>query len=456
MSRAPEAPTAYLRRGVLRALLAIGLLALWASCPASTKTAQAQGVPRFLDHGVRLVFASTSPVDSQAITASWGAATTGTATATGYRVQIVAGGDRRTASVTTLSAKFRIRLPCPATDSVLVGVTVWGRRAGVEGTDSVWGTRWLKRTRGTCPPTVTSGIDTLSPFRTAGGALRPGVVQVDSATPGRWYVDRLDSAATPYRVWVLQAYRDASTPASLPYGAVITASYSCPLRKTDPVVSPGMWSVPALEAVFPKLVVVPGLSNSDTPDGSLGAARYTTRTALALAAQLPVDSLRELARQGFARSTRADTANWNSRYWYTECHGPTEGITPRPWTIGEIVVTTKQGQWKIPTWTHLYAMTIDHAPKLMPGDTIWAAWYMAYRDTTSAAWRNPTQMAIVKDTVSTISFTFTDSTGAPKPRTATLALYVRQYPLMNGQRPRTGTPAGARSSPVIPVKKGQR
>ncbi|HYW49723.1 MAG TPA: hypothetical protein VE861_03905 [Gemmatimonadaceae bacterium] len=150
-------------------------------------------------------------------------------------------------------------------------------------------------------------LDTLNPFQTAGGALRPGIMRVDSVDfePGR--VTILRAAGTGS--YMVKVDRSGS-------GAVVYARLRCP-NANDTTPDPH-WLVRWNPRLFPDsggplvLTGAPGDPN----------LVYPAPVALAMAAQLPVDSIAELTRRSMASFLDADGPTSNSRYWYDRCFGP--------------------------------------------------------------------------------------------------------------------------------------
>lgn len=294
--------------------------------------ANAQGAQRFLDHGVRLTFSSTSPKDSQAITAAWGQGTNGVQNATGYRVRITYPlSPERVGSPTTLSTAFRVVLPCKGGDSALVRVAVWARRAGIEGTDSVWGSRWVKRKLGTTAactpipqPPAGSSLDTINIFTTADGQLRPGILKVDSTgadgAPGTYpYSVRVTRALPNGGSTTFNAVRQSSGVNwnNGPFSAGIVGGMSPCLDGSDMGVA-YRWN----PALFPPLGEAGDLhSYHYDPNGV-----YPWKAGYAAIAQLPVDSLIALTKMS-ALVWSMEEGEVGSRYAFQKCYGA--DVVPR-------------------------------------------------------------------------------------------------------------------------------
>ncbi len=200
---------------------------------------------------------------------------------------------------------------CPAVSVVQLAIAVPSNGSAT--------TRVIPCTVRTASTTGSVGLDTVSPFRTATGALRPGILSVDSTNQTyELVVNRTDPVGgrEPFRVWVYLNYAAHGTDSAFVGGATVTSPMRCPRKASDPYAG-SMWTVANRE----HMLVGPRRAISSINDDSAGV--FSPAVARAIAAQMPVDSLAEWARRSRLRFHLADASRWtNGRLWYEECFGP--------------------------------------------------------------------------------------------------------------------------------------
>ncbi len=267
------------------------------------------------------------------------------------------------------------------------------------------------------PPAGSLVLDTINLFRTVSGALRPGISHIDTLTLGRTRIDRIDAGGLLFQVHVSDV-ADYSAPTAVRVGAVIGNNMRCLVRPQEPTA--GMaWHIGTDVA---RIQGVPA-ARSDTLTVPGPGLLFPAKIARAMAAQLPIDSLAEWSRRtlvGYLKTSGA-ASYYNGLYWYTECFGPTAGITPEPWVVGRLEVAWK-GQTRIAydTWHFLHPVLIGTRPdRPAVGDTVTATFALPYR--AASVPRDWTQTAIVRDTINAITFSWTDSL-PPRNRAGTVAL----------------------------------
>ena len=156
------------------------------------------------------------------------------------------------------------------------------------------------------PPFTSIRLDTVNIYndpRT--GNLRAGILKVDSSPYFATAVDRIDTVynRTPFRTWVHSNYTYAYSDSAYLAGGVVISPMSCPLKSG--------WDAPMWDIRW-----APPLTSGD-PN-----VVAPLKLAKAAVSQLPLDSLRYMAKVSMERYLKRDSTWVVGKYTYEECFGP--------------------------------------------------------------------------------------------------------------------------------------